>query len=85
MPSTSSAAIKKSRTSRVTAPQSPAVPVLENNNIEICFNPKGWFCHVCEENLVEDLVQCLNFKRWAHASCAERGMKLIKYKCENCI
>lgn len=83
-PSTSSNATKQSRSSSVIAPQS-IEPVQENNNIEICVNPNDWFCHVCEENIVEDMVQCLKCKKWAHTSCAGSGKKLKKYKCENCI
>ncbi|KAG5882894.1 hypothetical protein JTB14_013273 [Gonioctena quinquepunctata] len=80
LPSTSSDAMKQSRSSRVTAPQS-TVPVQENNNIEICFNPNGWFCHVCEENIVEDMVQSLKYEKWAHTSCAGRGKILKKKTC----
>jgi hypothetical protein len=60
MPSTSSDAM--SHSSRVTAP--PPIPVPENI-IEICFDSNYWFCHVCEENIVQDMVQCLSCKKWA--------------------
>ncbi|KAJ8960694.1 hypothetical protein NQ317_009537 [Molorchus minor] len=54
-PSTSSYAIETPCSSKVT---SKAKAILESN-VRIEYNENDWFCFICEENLVEDMVQCL--------------------------
>lgn len=82
MPSTSSDAMEEPSSSK---PSVPKLTTIENNSVEIKYNADDWFCFICEENLVEDMVQCFNCKKGAHTSCAGKGKKLKKYTCENCL
>lgn len=45
---------------------------------------EDWLCLVCEENVVEDMVQCLLCKKWAHECCAGSKAKTKKFVCSKC-
>lgn len=46
--------------------------------------PEDWFCSVCEENVIEDMVQCLLCGEWVHESCAGSKAKIKKFICHKC-
>lgn len=43
-----------------------------------------WFCSVCEEIAIEDMVQCLLCAKWVHETCAGSKAKIRKFVCSNC-
>ncbi|KAG8269876.1 hypothetical protein J6590_097851 [Homalodisca vitripennis] len=54
------------------------------SDVMVEINPDEWFCSVCEENAIEDMVQCLLCGKWVHESCAGSKARIKKYVCSNC-
>nr|CAI5850855.1 unnamed protein product [Callosobruchus analis] len=52
-------------------------------SVDIEVDPADWYCFMCEDNMIEDMVQCMKCKSWAHSKCAGKGKKLKKYICVN--
>jgi hypothetical protein len=44
----------------------------------------SWFCDMCFEESVEDMIQCLSCHRWVHENCAgvKKGKK--SFFCHDC-
>ncbi|XP_045462177.1 uncharacterized protein LOC123672207 [Harmonia axyridis] len=55
-----------------------------HSDVLIEIEPEEWFCLVCEENSIEDMVQCLHCSKWAHESCAGSKAKIKKFICSSC-
>ncbi|CAH2003948.1 unnamed protein product [Acanthoscelides obtectus] len=53
-------------------------------NAQIEYDTTEWYCHICEENIIENMVKCMKCKKWAHTSCAGTKKQIKKYVCENC-
>ncbi|KAG8304129.1 hypothetical protein J6590_101793, partial [Homalodisca vitripennis] len=49
------------------------------SDVMVEINPDEWFCSVCEENAIEDMVQCLLCGKWVHESCAGSKARIKKY------
>ncbi|KAK9700579.1 PHD-finger [Popillia japonica] len=45
---------------------------------------EDWYCHICEEKSVEDMIQCLNCKVWAHDKCAGVNSGKKQFFCPEC-
>lgn len=45
---------------------------------------ENWFCHLCSENLKEDMIRCVTCKQWVHSSCAGTPNTDI-YVCDLCV
>lgn len=43
-----------------------------------------WFCAICKECRMENMVMCLRCNQWVHDSCTSGG-NLTKYVCDNCL
>lgn len=54
------------------------------SDILVEIDSNEWFCSVCEETAVEDMVQCLLCGKWVHESCAGSKQKIKKFVCSNC-
>lgn len=57
----------------------PATP-----NVEIEVNIEDWHCFICQEDFVEDMLQCHTCKLWAHEGCTDAPSGIKKYICDNC-
>nr|CAI5822981.1 unnamed protein product [Callosobruchus analis] len=53
-------------------------------SVDIEVDPADRYCFMCEDNMIEDMVQCMKCKSWAHSKCSGKGKKLKKYICVNC-
>ncbi|CAH1963229.1 unnamed protein product [Acanthoscelides obtectus] len=53
-------------------------------NAQIEYDTTEWYCHICEENIIQDMVKCMKCEKWAHTSCAGTKKQIKKYVCENC-
>ncbi|KAK6993607.1 tigger transposable element-derived protein 6 [Biomphalaria glabrata] len=67
----------------------PATQKKKKSKISIQFGQneseksQNWYCFICEENLKEDMIQCLICASWAHIACA--GCENADtYTCELC-
>lgn len=52
---------------------------LENNN-----NKENWYCIICEEDVQENMIQCLSCKIWVHEKCANVSKSAKKFHCSSC-
>ncbi|KYN50407.1 hypothetical protein ALC57_00044 [Trachymyrmex cornetzi] len=57
---------------------------LHFSETKIEINEDDWYCYLCQQNLVEDMVQCIVCKRWAHESCACISKKELRFICDFC-
>lgn len=48
-------------------------------------NKDDWFCKLCQENLIEDMVQCSACKSWVHESCAGVSKDKLEFTCDFCL
>lgn len=46
-------------------------------------NDKEWYCKLCCESIVEDMIQCLKCRDWVHESCANIESR-DKFLCDIC-
>lgn len=69
IPSTSKNILRKASTIDTT------VPV-------IAINESDWYCHLCDQFFVEDMIQCIVCKNWVHESCA--ALVTSNYICDIC-
>jgi hypothetical protein len=44
----------------------------------------NWHCLICDEDRVDDMVQCTRCKNWVHTKCADDGGN-PNYKCDFCL
>jgi hypothetical protein len=45
---------------------------------------EDWYCFICEESSVQDMVQCIVCKKWAHETCAGVDKKRKSFICKLC-
>ena len=57
---------------------------VEQNSITICTKKEEWFCFLCNESHVENMIQCIKCTLWVHDSCAGVLKKTKTYYCPNC-
>jgi hypothetical protein len=50
---------------------------------EIEVNIDEWYCFLCDQNLIEDMVQCSKCRRWVHESCSGAIAEKV-YACDEC-
>lgn len=43
-----------------------------------------WYCNICEEKAVEDLIQCLHYKNWLHEVYAGVKPRKKQFICSEC-
>lgn len=53
-------------------------------DIEVGLQGDDWYCYICEEKFVEDMVQCLVCASWVHESCAGVKSGLKHFVCIDC-
>jgi hypothetical protein len=61
-----------------------AASTSKQDDIIIEVQSEDWFCSVCEESSIEDMVQCLLCDKWVHEKCAGSKKKIQKFVCSNC-
>lgn len=47
-------------------------------------NPEDWFCALCQESSVEDMIRCTKCEKWAHEMCADSSRFNGDYLCDLC-
>lgn len=45
---------------------------------------ENWFCNICCENRVAEMIQCMSCKTWQHAKCAKVSGKGKVFHCAKC-
>lgn len=78
-PGTSSESSKTMKNKRTSA-QSSA----KEGNVEIEVAEEDWYCFICGESVVEDMVQCTMCEKWAHETCACVEKHEMTFECDNC-
>ena len=53
-------------------------------NISISLNEEEWFCSLCEEVQIENMIQCLKCSIWVHEACAGVSKNKKCYYCPQC-
>ena len=43
-----------------------------------------WYCELCDEDKIEEMIRCMKCKTWIHAKCAGVGKGVKKYYCNAC-
>ncbi|KAG8223666.1 hypothetical protein J437_LFUL001773 [Ladona fulva] len=43
-----------------------------------------WYCELCEEDKMEDMIRCMKCKIWIHAKCVGVGKGVKKFFCNVC-
>lgn len=43
-----------------------------------------WYCELCEEDKMEEMIRCMKCKVWIHAKCAGVGKGVKKFFCNAC-
>ncbi|KAB0803436.1 hypothetical protein PPYR_00406 [Photinus pyralis] len=46
-------------------------------------NEEDWYCSLCNESIIEDMIQCMQCRKWAHEMCAGVHVK-SSYICDLC-
>lgn len=54
------------------------------SNIIIESNIEDWFCTLCKESVIEDMIQCTICKKWVHEMCADMTQNKDVYVCDLC-
>ena len=56
-------------------------------NLKIIVNKNEWYCFLCCEANIEDMVLCQKCSRWAHESCAGFSGETFKrsFVCDLCL
>lgn len=67
-----------------TAKKKEKSPLLEVTNAVIEAKADDWYCVLCQECLVEDMVKCTQCLNWVHESCASFPNRL-NYVCDFCV
>ena len=52
-------------------------------NVIIEVNDNEWYCFLCCESVVEEMIQCSLCKKWAHEKC-RGGSSSTHYICDVC-
>lgn len=60
-------------------------PSKENKKIIIETNPDDWFCTICQECRVEDMIKCFKCGKWAHEMCSDLSRFKDDYVCDFCL
>lgn len=58
---------------------------LQSSTAVIEINDNDWYCHLCQNVSVEDMIQCTSCKRWAHESCADTSKEDVEFSCCFCL
>lgn len=53
-------------------------------NVAVEITADDWFCFICEESVVEDMVQCTLCRKWAHETCAGVQKQETAFLCDFC-
>lgn len=56
--------------------------IVENVDVETVVD--DWFCFLCNESIVEDMVKCCSCGKWAHESCAGNTKEDRRFVCDVC-
>lgn len=59
--------------------------VIKKENTQTGSNNSNWFCFICEENIVENMIQCMSCKKWLHEKCGNVRPSTKKYFCPTCV
>lgn len=71
--------------------ETPTEPVLLNTAsssnqpdvvIQMCVDE--WFCSICEEKRIEDMIQCTKCRSWCHELCAGVQPGTQTFSCDLC-
>lgn len=81
-PGTSSESRIKGKKNKITRPTAQSSEMEENVEIEV--SEQEWYCFICEECVVEDMVQCTLCGKWAHEICAGVGKHEMTFQCDIC-
>nr|CAI5850711.1 unnamed protein product [Callosobruchus analis] len=55
-----------------------------NTSNKKSINEKEWYCKLCNECSIEDMIQCLQCRTWVHEICANVQSR-AKFICDFCI
>ncbi|CAH0557524.1 unnamed protein product [Brassicogethes aeneus] len=56
----------------------------KKNEVLIEINADEWFCVICQEGIIEDMIQCTKCGEWAHEMCADLTRPKSDYVCDLC-
>lgn len=54
------------------------------DGVEVQVQADDWFCFLCEQTVLEDMVQCTACNKWAHEQCAGISKQEIAFVCDFC-
>lgn len=74
----------KTKISRPVSVNAPSTSFAPATNVEISVDTQEWFCFICEECRIEDMVQCTSCLTWVHESCAGCRKEVLSYICSKC-
>ena len=55
-----------------------------SSSIIVSLTEEEWYCTLCEEVRLEDMIQCLKCFKWVHESCARVTKTKKIYYCPQC-
>ena len=55
------------------------------DNVVVESNSEDWHCCLCEESVIEDMVQCSSCNKWAHESCSGCSKDQENFICDLCL
>lgn len=67
-----------------TTPADNAPTTSHTSDVTIEVGQDDWFCSVCEESVIENMVQCLQCRTWVHETCAGVKSGLKRFLCVEC-